>query len=126
MENTKVALALIFSSALLDSLSAYIVKSQFNKLGRINIDSFSNVLTYLITFFKNPVLLLALLAFFLAPCLWFFALNKLELSTAYPILVGFHLVFVMIIGLVLLGEQVTPSKIFASILIGLSVWILYK
>lgn len=126
MIQSKIAYVLIIVSAFLDSLAAYIVKTQFNKLGPIDFSSIHHVLTYLYTFFKNPVLIIGVMAFVMAPGIWFLALNRLELSVGYPVLVGFHLLFVMILGLAFLGEQFTLNKMLATLLIGLSVWILYK
>jgi hypothetical protein len=58
---------LVFLSALFDSYAAFIVKSQFNKLGKIEFSNFSIVLDYLITFFKNPILLTAIATFVSSP-----------------------------------------------------------
>jgi multidrug transporter EmrE-like cation transporter len=117
---------LVFLSALFDSYAAFIVKSQFNKLGKIEFSNFSIVLDYLITFFKNPILLTAIATFVSAPALWFVALNRLDLSIAYPVLVGFHLIFVLFLGVVFLGEGFNLNKTIGCGLILLSLYFFYK
>jgi multidrug transporter EmrE-like cation transporter len=117
---------LIFLSALCDSYAAFIVKTQFNKLGKIDFSSFKSVLKYLYIFFQNPILFTALLTFFAAPALWFVALNRIDLSVGYPVLVGFHLVFVLVFGILFLGEGMTVNKAIGCVLILLSLYFFYK
>jgi multidrug transporter EmrE-like cation transporter len=117
---------LVFLSALFDSYAAFIVKTQFNKLGKIDFSSFANVLDYMITFFKNPVLLTAIATFVAAPGLWFVALNRLDLSIAYPVLVGFHLIFVLFLGIAFLGEGLNLNKTIGCGLVLLSLYFFYK
>ena len=116
----------VFLAALCDSYAAFIVKTQFNKVGKIDFSSFKSVLKYLYVFFQNPILFTALITFFAAPALWFIALNRIDLSVAYPVLVGFHLVFVLIFGIFLLGEGVTINKAIGCALVLLSLYFFYK
>jgi multidrug transporter EmrE-like cation transporter len=117
---------LIFLSALFDSYAAFIVKTQFIKLGKIDFSSFKSVLKYLYVFFQNPILFTAIITFFAAPALWFIALNRIDLSVGYPVLVGFHLVFVLIFGIVFLSEGMTVNKAIGCFLILLSLYFFYK
>lgn len=117
---------LVFLSALFDSYAAYIVKTQFNKLGKIDFSSFKSIFEYLLTFFHNPILLTAVVAFVAAPGMWFIALNRLDLSIAYPVLVGFHLIFVLVFGVFLLNEDMTISKGIGCCLILLGMFFFYK
>jgi multidrug transporter EmrE-like cation transporter len=89
---------LIVLSALFDSYAAFVVKTKFNELGHIDFSSFSTFWDYMMQFIRNPKLLLAIIAFVAAPGLWFMALNRMDLSIGYPILVGFHLLFVLLFG----------------------------
>ncbi|MFN7294730.1 MAG: hypothetical protein ACK5T9_00555, partial [Bacteroidota bacterium] len=72
-------LVLIIMSALLDSIAAFIVKNEFNKLGAMDHSSIGTMVSYLISFFKSPILILGIIAFVSAPGLWFLALNKIDL-----------------------------------------------
>ncbi len=117
---------LIIISALFDTYAAFIVKMKFNQLGPIDFSSFQSVLKYLMTFLKSPILISAVITFALAPCLWFLALNRLDLSIGYPSLVGFHLVFILIFGIFFLGEPLTLGKVTGVVLVMISFFFLHK
>jgi multidrug transporter EmrE-like cation transporter len=119
-------LVLIIMSALLDSIAAFIVKNEFNKLGPMDHSSIGTMVSYLISFFKSPILILGIIAFVSAPGLWFLALNKIDLSIGYPVLVGFHLIFVFIFGTFLLNEGITFNKIVGCFFVFLSIYFFYK
>jgi multidrug transporter EmrE-like cation transporter len=108
---------LVTLSALFDSYAAYVVKGKFNELGRIDLSSWDTAGRYLLTFAKSPLLATAAVTFVLAPVLWFLALNRLDLSRAYPVLVGMHLVFVLILGVALLDEPMTLKKAIGTLLV---------
>ena len=113
---------MVFLSALFDSYAAYIVKTQFNKLGKMDFSSWKGFYDYMIVFFKNPIMLTALVTFVAAPAMWFVALNKLDLSVAYPVLVGFHLLFVLFFGVLFLDEGMTTNKAIGSLLVLVSLY----
>lgn len=117
---------LIILSALLDSYAAFIVKTQFNRLGKLDYNSWKGFIQYLLSFMQSPVLITALIAFVSAPGLWFLALNRIELSVGYPILVGFHLLFILIFGVVFLHEGLDWNKIIGTLLIFISLYFFYR
>ena len=117
---------LVILSALFDSYSSFIVKYQMNLFGKMEYNSLKGVSTYLWNFFQSPLLLTALLTFILAPVLWFFSLNHLNLSNAYPILISFHLLFVLIFGIAFLEEQFSINKTIGIFLIIISVILFYN
>jgi multidrug transporter EmrE-like cation transporter len=117
---------MVFLSALFDSYAAYIVKTQFNKLGKLDFGSFKSAIEYISTFVQNPILISAVVTFAAAPAMWFVALNRLDLSVAYPILVGFHLVFVLVFGVFLLEEGMTTYKAIGCALVLLSLYFFNK
>ena len=119
-------LVLIIMSALLDSIAAFIVKNEFNKLGAMDHSSIGTMVSYMISFFKSPILILGIVAFVSAPGLWFLALNKIDLSIGYPVLVGFHLIFVFIFGTFFLNEGITFNKIVGCFFVFLSIYFFYK
>jgi len=116
---------LIFLSALADSFAAYAIKSQFNKLGVIEMKTFGGVISYLFTMLKSPILVFAIIAYAAAPALWFFALNRIELTIAYPLVVAFHMFFIVIFGVYLLDEAFTWNKIVSVALVTAAVLVLY-
>ena len=117
---------LVILSALFDSYASFIVKSQLNLTGKMEYNSLKNIMTYLWKFFQNPVLITAILTFLLAPILWFFSLNHLNLSTAYPVLLSFHLIFVLIFGVSFLDERLTMNKMFGILFILISIILFYN
>jgi len=54
------------------------------------------------------------------------ALNRIDLSIGYPILVGFHLVFVLLFGVFALNEGMSWNKLIGVLLVGLSLYFFYK
>jgi small multidrug resistance pump len=117
---------LIFCSALFDSYAAFIVKTKFNELGHLDFTSARSFFSYIFNLLKSPLLLSAVVAFVAAPGLWFLALNRVDLSVGYPILVGFHLLFVLIFGIFLLNETISVNKMIGAGLILLSLYFFYK
>ena len=126
MKNLFISWGLIFLSALFDSYAAFIVKTQFNKIGKIDFSSIRSVSDYIFKFFQNPILLTAIITFFAAPALWFIALNRINLSTGYPVLVSFHLIFVLIFGIAFLNEGMTVNKAIGCVLVLSSLYFFYK
>lgn len=120
------AWALVFAAALCDSYAAFVVKMKFNELGKMDLSSWSSFFTYMLTFVKSPLLLTAITTFVAAPGLWFLALNRLELSSAYPVLVGLHLLFVLVFGVGLLGEQISTPKMIGTALIFVAMYLFYR
>ena len=117
---------LIIISALLDSYAAFIVKTKFNELGHIDFSSIKSFFGYVFTLLKSPLLLSAVVAFVGAPGLWFLALNRIDLSLGYPVLVGFHLIFILIFGLFFLNEPFNYNKLIGCGLIVASLYFFYK
>lgn len=117
---------LVVGAALFDSYAAFVVKLKFNQLGKIDLSSLSSFLQYMTTFLKSPLLLSAIVTFCLAPGLWFLALNRLELSSAYPVLVGIHLLCVLLFGVGVLGEQLTVSKAIGTGLVFVAMYLFHR
>lgn len=111
---------LIILSALFDSYAAYIVKKEFNSLGEFDFSSLKAFFNYILKFMQSPWLVSALIAFILAPALWFVALNKIELTIGYPLLVGFHLIFILLFGFYLLDESMSIYKVIGCALLMVS------
>ncbi|WP_312183861.1 DMT family transporter [Massilia timonae] len=54
------------------------------------------------------------------------ALQKLDMSVAYPIMTGIALVMVAILGIVVLGESLSPGKILGMMLIAAGAFVLVR
>ena len=120
MKHFLLSWGLIILSALFDSYAAYIVKKEFNSLGEFDFSSFKAFFNYILKFMQSPWLVSALIAFILAPALWFVALNKIELTIGYPLLVGFHLIFILLFGFYLLDESMSIYKVIGCALLMVS------
>ncbi|MBH45149.1 MAG: hypothetical protein CMC93_00855 [Flavobacteriaceae bacterium] len=117
---------LIFLAALFDSYASYVVKYKFNEMGDIKLNSLHSIISYLRPLLLSPFFLSGVLLFMLAPVLWFFALNKIDLSIGYPVLLSFHLIFVFLISFVLLNENINLYKISGVILLLFSIFLFYR
>lgn len=117
---------LVFLAALFDSYASLVVKIKFNELGHIDFSSSRNFFNYVLKFVKSPLLLSALITFVSAPALWFLALNRLDLSVGYPVLVAFHLIFILLFGVFFLNEGITTNKAIGTLLIFVSLYLFYK
>ena len=119
------SLILIPLSALLDTYAAYVFKQMFKKNRSTENHLISGLLVFFITAIRKPFFLSGIIAYALAPTAWFFALNGIELSVGYPLLVAFHLVFVLLFAIIFLQEQLTRNKLIGCICIFLSVCFLF-
>lgn len=121
-----ISFGLILISAFFDSFAAYVIKARFNVMGRIPSDSLSHVLAYMFSFLQSPLIILGIILFFSAPALWFVALNRIDLTLAYPTVVGFHLFFIIFFGVCLLGEAMTLSRWISVGFLFISLYFLYR
>ena len=81
---------------------------------------FFDKILFLLKLFLNPWIFSSVVAAFLASLTWMAALTKFELSYAYPFM-SLSFVFVLIFGILLLGESMNVAKVsgVALIFIGL-------
>lgn len=126
MNSAILSWTLVVFAALFDSYAAFVVKLKFNELGKMDLSSVSSFLSYMTSFIKSPLLFTAILTFCLAPGLWFLALNRLELSSAYPVLVGLHLLCVLVFGVGVLGEELTVSKAIGTLLVFIAMYLFHR
>jgi len=126
MKSTLMSWGLIFTSALFDSFAAFAAKSRFNVLGRMELSPPGRFLDYLRIFFQSPLVVVAAVLFVAAPVLWFFALSRLDLSVAYPAVVVFHLIFISLFSVFLLGEAWTAGRIVGICFAFCSLFFLYR
>ena len=85
-------------------------------------DSFASIIEAV----RSPLLVSAGISLAIAILLWFLALSRLDLTVAYPVLVGLHLVFILLAGILFLDEPLTPYKLFGTVLIFMGLLLFYK
>ena len=117
---------LIIVSAFLDSFAAYAVKDRLTKIGGLDFSTWAEFLRTTARFIESPVVILALFGFLVAPALWFFALNRIQLSVGYLFLVSFHVLFILTLSVFFLHEVITVRKILAALFLVVSVFLVYE
>jgi multidrug transporter EmrE-like cation transporter len=70
--------------------------------------------------FINSWVVFGLVVYFLAAVVWLFALARIEVSMAYPY-VGLGFILTMILGKFVMGDAVTATRLFGTILISVGV-----
>ena len=113
---------MIVISAFCETYAALVVKLRFNLLGDIDFNSFELFIEYMERFFHSPLLITGGAAFFIAPAAWFVALNRIQLSVGYPVLVALHLLFVIIFGIAFLGEVFNVNKMIGFLFVLVSLY----
>ena len=117
--STKILL-LLLASVSLASVSQIVLKtglSQPHVTLALDSSSYVNAATAV---FINLWVVVGLVVYFLAAVLWLFALARIEVSMAHPfVAVGF--ILTMILGKFLMGDAVTATRVFGTILISVGV-----
>ena len=116
---------LIIFAALIDVLAILVIKIRLNVLGAIQFESFLNVLKYCIKVISTPVTFFATLFLFLSPIVYAFALSRINLSIAYPIIIAFSSIFLLAFSTVILNETLTSKHLVGVLFILVGIFIIY-
>ena len=116
---------LLIFSALIDVIAIIIIKLKLNSLGPIKFDGIYNTFIYCVKIISTPTTFLAAVAVTLSPLFYAFALSRLNLSIAYPIVVGFNAIFLLIFSYIILNEALTLKNTFGMIFIIIGIVIIY-
>jgi len=108
----------VLLNVILFSYSQIIVKYEVANLGPFRLDSFSSIMNYLFRVFTNIGMISAFLAVLFGAISWIYAMNKLELSSAYPLL-SINFIIIPIMSYFLFDESLNAYK-----LIGIGIIIL--
>lgn len=103
-------------SVVFNAFGVFVIKWRLNELGAIKMESWSTILSYFVLLIKSPWAMIGVFLFFVAPFLFAVALSRMEVTVAYPAQVGLNFVIIILLALVLLGEQMNFYKIFGIIL----------
>ena len=117
---------MVFIAAVMDVYGAYVVKVRINELGPVRYESTMIVLKYLLELFKSPIVLFGAFLIIVAPIPYVFALSRMELSTAYPIVVALSALLLIPIAIIFLGESISWYKIMGIIIIIFGLYFIYK
>ena len=117
---------MVFIAAVMDVYGAYVVKVRINELGPVRYESTMIVLKYLLELFKSPIVLFGAFLIIVAPIPYVFALSRMELSTAYPIVVALSALLLIPIAIIFLGESISWYKVMGIIIIIFGLYFIYK
>jgi|TARA_B110000027_G_C15885173_1_gene197239 multidrug transporter EmrE-like cation transporter len=116
---------LIILAAAIDVLAVLVIKIRLNLLGAIKFDSFVGTINYCIQVVSTPVTFFATLFLFLSPVLYAFALSRVNLSAAYPLIVAFSSIFLLAFSYIILNETLTTKHIIGVLFILIGIFIIY-
>lgn len=126
MKELLLSWGMLIASVLFNALGVFIIKLKLNEYGAIQMDSFKTVVNYFLLLVKSPFVVFGLVIFFLSPFLFTIALSRMEIAVAYPVQIGLNFLFLLILAVVVLGEQLTLFKILGICFIMVGIVILNK
>ena len=113
-------------SVMFNAVGVFIVKQRLNELGVFPTESIRSMVHYLFLLTKSPPVLFGIFLVFVAPILSAIALSRLDITIAYPALIGLNFLFILILGTLFLGENLTLYKIVGIGLVIASFYFLNK
>jgi len=113
-------------SVVFNVLGVFIIKMRLNELGPIKMESIRSTIGYFLVMLKSPLVILGVLLFFLAPFIFAIALSHMDIVVAYPAQIGLNFVFLLVLALFFLGEQLTVGKMIGILFVLSGVIILNK
>lgn len=116
---------LIIFAALIDVVAILVIKMRLNTLGAIQFDSFVNILKYCVKVVSTPVTFFATFFLFLSPVVYAFALSRINLSIAYPLIIAFSSIFLLAFSTIILNETLTAKHIIGVLFILIGIFIIY-
>ena len=116
---------LVVLAALMDVAGILIIKLRLNFLGPVKYDSFLSVITYCLKIISTPTSFIAAIVIFISPVIYAFALSRMNLSIAYPLIIGFSAIFLLILSYVVLNESITLNNFIGILLILFGIFLVY-
>ena len=117
---------MIFFAALMDVYGAYVIKARINELEPVKYESIITVLKYLLELSKSPLVLFGAFLILTAPIPYALALSRMELSTAYPVIVGITALLLIPVAIFFLGESISWYKVIGIIIIIIGLYFIHK
>ncbi len=101
--------------AILVAYSQLIVKWR-TQVG-LGTDSSANTIDKFINYFSDPYIISAFIAALLSSFIWLIVIQRIPLSTGFPIYIGSTFLLVLLGSWMLLGETISPVRLLAATLI---------
>lgn len=96
------------------------------KIGMTKIGDFNSLPDMLLKAISNPYIILGGICFLLNLIAYAFALSRLNLSIAYPIMVSVGLLIIVFVSWLLLKEAITVPQVIGFVLIISGVWLVAR
>jgi len=118
---------LLFLAAFLDVVAIVVIKFRLNEIGAFNYQNFTSIIKFSINVISTPqTFLSALMILVISPICFAIALSRINLSTAYPIVIGMGCLFLIMSSYFFLNESFTIKKLFGALLIIIGIYFTYK
>lgn len=117
---------MVFVFILFNSLGAFILKQQIQKLGSHSFSSPAGVVSFFFSLFSSWTAWTGLISISIATGAWIIALAHLELSKAFPVAIGVNLLVTIASSILYFHEPLTLFKVFGTgfILLGVILFFL--
>jgi multidrug transporter EmrE-like cation transporter len=115
----------IMTAAVFDVVAVILIKMRLNILGPVKFSSFTETFTYCINVISTVQTFFATLVILLSPVLYGFALSRINLSTAYPLIIGFSAISLVLCSIFILNEPVSTNKLIGIITIVCGISLIY-
>lgn len=126
MSKILISWGMVLCYVILNSAGALLIKHKLIQMGEVQLDQFSTFFRYFIKLFSSMEVLIGLAAIFASAIAWMIALSKLDLTIAYPIAIGFNFLVIVVLSVLINGEQLTMNKIYGILLMILALFFIGK
>ena len=126
MKDLFLSWGMLVLSVMFNAFGVFVVKMKLNEFGAIKVDSLKAVLSAVVFLLKEPLVVIGVVLFFVAPFLFVIALSRMDIVIAYPAQIGLNFLCLVIFAVSFLGEQLTLARVVGSILILSGILLLQK
>jgi len=120
----KIAVIYILVSVVASTIGQLLLKKGMNSVGSITL-TVDQILSTTWKMATNPYVFIGLLIYGAGTIFWLAALSRVDLSYAYPF-ASLSYVVMLIASWVMFNEQITLTRIFGTVVIGIGVFLIYR
>ncbi|MBC7189068.1 EamA family transporter [Candidatus Aerophobetes bacterium] len=115
---------LVIISVLLGVAGQILLKKGMSLIGPLDV-GLSSFIPTLILIFREPFVLSGIFSYAISTIFWLFALSKVQLSYAYP-MISIGYILVLLFSWLFLGEKISLVRVFGVLLICMGVFMVLK
>jgi len=120
----KIAVIYILVSVVASTIGQLLLKKGMNSVGSITL-TVDQILSTTWKMATNPYVFIGLLIYGAGTIFWLAALSRVDLSYAYPF-ASLSYVVMLIASWMMFDEQITLTRIFGTVVIGIGVFLIYR